>query len=40
MDTKQLRSLAVAALCGALVGGMFAAGVLGYILTTPKETPC
>jgi hypothetical protein len=31
-----LRGLAVAALCGALVGGAFAAGALAYILG-PKE---
>ena len=40
MPTAQLRALVVACECGALVGGAFAAGVVGFILTVPKETPC
>ena len=38
MPTAQLRSLALAAACGALIGGVVAAGVLAFILTSPKET--
>ena len=36
MPVAQLRALAVAALCGAFVGGAVAAGVLGYIMG-PKD---